>query len=840
MSNSSEKMRVYELAKLLSVSSKELEEYYEKEGIEIKSHMSYVGPYEIRKAKEFFNYTDDSEEQKLPLARVRKRARARVKTPPVKEDTKKEVKNDDDDIKTVKEKKKDVKSAEEKIEKPVKEEHTKTPVDNIKKKQEIVSNKETEEPKEKETAKVVKKGRTEKEEALFQEELLKKKAKKAAKTKIEKEKNWKKKIDWEEVEVVAEKEIEKEKKAPEKEKKKVEPKRRVSWAEVMKKNKSKKSTEKKEKKEKEEKVEKLYLMKGITYKDFAESIGMNIKDLTLLLEKEGIEVEDFDESIEEDYANIIAEEYGKELVLIDNFGDDLLIEEFAKFSKNDFASRPPVVTIMGHVDHGKTSILDYIRKSRITAKEFGGITQHIGAYSVKTDKGEITFIDTPGHEAFTAMRARGANITDIVVLVVAANDSVMPQTIEAINHAKAAGVPIVVAVNKIDIPGAKPDKVKQDLSQYNIIPEEWGGENLFVNCSARTGEGIDELLDMILLQAEMLDLKAIKTAPARGVVIESKSEKGKGNVASVLIKEGTLRVGETFVVGTTWGRTRMIIDSSSKRLKELTPGKAAQITGLEDLPDAGDAFAVIKNEKKARYISEKRKYYEKRKTLVAQKSEFTSLEDLFEQISEGEKTTLNLILKADTRGTLEAIMESINNISVEEVDVSIVHTGIGMVTENDVNLAITSKSIIIAFNVRSDNVARKLAEERGIQIRNYNVIYKLMEDLQLAIEGLLAPEMVENYLGSAEVRQVFRVPKIGTVAGCYVKDGKVIRNGLARLVRDGQYIWEGKLASLQRFKDSVKEVAAGYECGIGLENYNDIKEGDIIETYEIEEHERHL
>ncbi|HMA69262.1 MAG TPA: translation initiation factor IF-2, partial [Candidatus Mcinerneyibacterium sp.] len=678
------------------------------------------------------------------------------------------------------------------------------------------------------------------------EEDLKKKKKKKKGPKPQKEKGWREDYAWvrEQIEGKKKEKVEQTtKRKKDVKEEKIPKKRTVSWSEVMEdtsseKKKSKKKKKKKKKKAKEEKREVLYMMKGLTYEDFAENIGLSTKELVKHLEKEGVEVEDIQNSIEEDYAKILAEDFGKELVFIKKYGEDVIKEEFREYENNEKKARPPVVTVMGHVDHGKTSILDYIRNARVAGSEHGGITQHIGAYSVLTDKGEITFVDTPGHEAFTAMRTRGANITDVVILVVAANDGVMPQTEEAINHAKNAGVPIVVALNKMDLPSANPQKVKQELTKYEIVPEEWGGDHLFVECSAETGDGIKELLDMILLQAEMLDLKSIKDAPARGVVIESQKKKGKGIVASVLVRRGTLKVGDSFVVGNSYGRVRFITNDKGKRVKEIKPGKAGEITGLEEMPLAGDKLSVIKDEKVARKISEKRKYYEKRNKMIEEK-ENVSLEDLFAKL-EGENAELALIVKGDTNGTLEAVKSSIGNIEMEEVDIKIVHSGVGMVTENDINLAITTNAIVVAFNVRIDSNARKIAEKEGIEVRNYNVIYNLLEDIQKAAVGKLEPEKVEVYIGSAEVRQIIKVPDIGNIAGSYVKDGKIIRNGIARLVREGKQIWEGSIDSLKRFKDDVREVKEGYECGIGLEDYNDIKEGDIIETYVIEERERKI
>src|SRR6056297_984533 len=845
-----EKVRVYELAKEIGVSSSKLIEFFQKEDFDISSHMNIVGPYGQRKAKEHFGVEGDKDKKSnKPHARLRKKARVRKKTARDKKKKEKSEEKSEEAAKTKKTEKKE--KTAKKTKKKDKSKNGAPKETKKEKKKSKVKEKDEEKPKEEKEEKeeVSKKEEEEKkirhdEQIKKLEEDLKKKKKKKKGPKPQKEKGWREDY----ARVREQKEGKKKEKVEQTtkrkkdvKKEKIPKKRTVSWSEVMEDTSSEKKKSKKKKKKKkakEEKREVLYMMKGLTYEDFAENIGLSTKELVKHLEKEGVEVEDIQNSIEEDYAKILAEDFGKELVFIKKYGEDVIKEEFREYENSEKKAGPPIVTVMGHVDHGKTSILDYIRNARVAGSEHGGITQHIGAYSVLTDKGEITFVDTPGHEAFTAMRTRGANITDVVILVVAANDGVMPQTEEAINHAKNAGVPIVVALNKMDLPSANPQKVKQELTKYEIVPEEWGGDHLFVECSAETGDGIKELLDMILLQAEMLDLKSIKDAPARGVVIESQKKKGKGVVASVLVRKGTLKVGDSFVVGNSYGRVRFITNDKGKRVKEIKPGKAGEITGLEEMPLAGDKLSVIKDEKVARKISEKRKYYEKRNKMIEEK-ENVSLEDLFAKL-EGENAELALIVKGDTNGTLEAVKSSIGNIEMEEVDIKIVHSGVGMVTENDINLAITTNAIVVAFNVRIDSNARKIAEKEGIEVRNYNVIYNLLEDIQKAAVGKLAPEKVEVYIGSAEVRQIIKVPDIGNIAGSYVKDGKIIRNGIARLVRDGKHIWEGKIDSLKRFKDDVKEVSEGYECGIGLEDYNDIKEGDIIETYVIEERERKI
>lgn len=500
--------------------------------------------------------------------------------------------------------------------------------------------------------------------------------------------------------------------------------------------------------------------------------------------------------------------------------------------------RPPIVTVMGHVDHGKTTLLDYIRKTNVTAREFGGITQHIGASVVEHNGKKIVFLDTPGHEAFTSMRARGAQVTDIVVLIVAADDGVMPQTIEALNHAKAANTPIIVAINKIDKPSAKPDRVKQQLADLGLIPEEWGGDTIMVEISAKTGLNVDQLLEMILLVAEMNELVADYEATPQGVVIEAELDKGKGPVANVIVQQGTLRRGDILLFETTWGRVRAMMDHLGRNVDEVTPSLPAKILGLEDVPQAGERFIKVDDERAAREAVEQ--YMEKKRQQEMQAVKRTSLEELFEQMEKGEKPVVRMILKSDVQGTLEAIKSSLMRLAVEEVGIEVVHEGVGRITESDVMLADASNAIIIGFNVRPDGNAKKLAEQKGIQIRLYRTIYDVIDDVKAAVEGMLAPKLKEQILGEAEVRAVFKVPKVGQIAGCYVREGVIKRNAKARVIRDGVVIWEGSLLSLKRFKDDAREVNAGYECGIGLAGFQDLREGDIIEAFEVVEEKRHL
>ena len=499
--------------------------------------------------------------------------------------------------------------------------------------------------------------------------------------------------------------------------------------------------------------------------------------------------------------------------------------------------RPPVVCVMGHVDHGKTSLLDAIRHSNVTDREAGGITQHIGAYVVEINGEKITFLDTPGHEAFTAMRMRGANSTDIAILVVAADDGVMPQTVEAINHAKAAGVEIIVAINKIDKPGANVERVKQELTEYELIPEDWGGSTVFVPVSAHTKEGIPELLEMILLTAEVMELKANPNRAARGLVIEAELDKGKGSVATVLVQKGTLHVGDAIAAGSAHGRVRAMMDDKGRRVKEAGPSQPVEILGLNDVPNAGEVFVGCESEKEARNFADTFIAQNKVKLLEETKSKM-SLDDLFNQIKEGNLKELNIVVKADVQGSVEAIKQSLLKLSNDEVVVKIIHGGVGAINESDVILASASNAIIIGFNVRPDATAKDIAEREGVDLRLYRVIYNAIEDVEAAMKGMLDPVFEEKTLGHAEVRQTFKASGVGTIAGAYILDGIFERNCTTRLIRDGVVIFDGPLASLKRFKDDVKEVRAGYECGFVFENFNDVKEGDQVEAYKMVEIER--
>ena len=577
----------------------------------------------------------------------------------------------------------------------------------------------------------------------------------------------------------------------------------------------------------------------ITVAGFAEQTKTTVSQIIMTLMKMGV-MANMNQNLDEDTVVLLADEMGIQVVIGNvNKEEDYEVEEgIENFEdkEEDLKPRAPIITVMGHVDHGKTSLLDAIRKTNVTDQESGGITQHIGASEVEHNGQKIVFLDTPGHEAFTAMRARGAHTTDIAVLVVAADDSVKPQTIESISHAKAAGVPVIVAINKIDKPGANPDMVKKDLSDNGILVEDWGGEVISVPVSAKTGEGISTLLEMILLQAEVLELKANPDRLAQGTVLEARLDKAKGPVASLLVLNGTLKSGMSIVAGTCSGKIRLMTGSKGEKLRKAGPATAVEILGLTEVPEAGDVFNGVKSASMAKDIATQRQ--QKLREEIMARNSSTTLEELFDQIQSGEAKELNLIIKADVQGSVGAIVSSLEKLSTDEVKVNVVHTGVGTINESDVMLAGTSGSVIIGFNVRPTAAITTKAEREGIQIRTYNVIYNIIDDVENAMKGLLDPEFKEVVLGSVEIRETFKVPGVGIVGGAYVTDGKVVRNEQIRLVRDGIVIHEGKISSLKRFKDDAREVAQGYECGIGIENYNDLKEGDVIECFTMEEIER--
>ncbi|AAP27679.1 MULTISPECIES: translation initiation factor IF-2 [Bacillus] len=575
---------------------------------------------------------------------------------------------------------------------------------------------------------------------------------------------------------------------------------------------------------------------SLTVGDLAKKLSKEPSEIIKKLFMLGI-MATINQDLDKDTIELIANDYGIEVeeeVIVSETEFETFIDE--QDDEENLKERPAVVTIMGHVDHGKTTLLDSIRNSKVTAGEAGGITQHIGAYQVELNDKKITFLDTPGHAAFTTMRARGAQVTDITIIVVAADDGVMPQTVEAINHAKAAGVPIIVAVNKMDKPAANPDRVMQELTEYELVPEAWGGDTIFVPISAIQGEGIDNLLEMILLISEVEEYKANPNRYATGTVIEAQLDKGKGTIATLLVQNGTLRVGDPIVVGTSFGRVRAMVSDIGRRVKVAGPSTPVEITGLNEVPQAGDRFMAFADEKKARQIGESRA----QEALLAQRGEKSklSLEDLFQQIQEGDVKEINLIVKADVQGSVEAMAASLRKIDVEGVKVKIIHTGVGAITESDIILASASNAIVIGFNVRPDVNAKRTAELENVDIRLHRIIYKVIEEIEAAMQGMLDPEFEEKVIGQAEVRQTFKVTKVGTIAGCYVTDGKITRDSGVRIIRDGVVIFEGQLDTLKRFKDDVKEVAQNYECGITIERYNDLKEGDIIEAYIMEEVKR--
>jgi len=584
-------------------------------------------------------------------------------------------------------------------------------------------------------------------------------------------------------------------------------------------------------------VREVHVPETITVAELAHKMAVKASEVIKQLMKLG-QMVTINQVLDQETAMIVVEEMGHIAHAAKLDDPEALLEEGDQHADAEMLSRAPVVTVMGHVDHGKTSLLDYIRRAKVASGEAGGITQHIGAYHVETPRGMITFLDTPGHEAFTAMRARGAKATDIVILVVAADDGVMPQTKEAIAHAKAAGVPLVVAINKIDKPGANPDRVKTELVAEQVVPEEYGGDSPFIAVSAKTGEGIDTLLENVLLQAEVLELKAPVETPAKGLVIEAKLDKGRGPVATIMVQSGTLKRGDIVLAGSSYGRVRAMLDENGKPIAEAGPSIPVEIQGLTEVPAAGEEAMVLADERKAREIALFRQG--KYRDVKLAKQQAAKLENMFEQMSEGEVKHLALIIKADVQGSQEALVGSMQKLSTSEVRVQVVHAAVGGISESDVNLALASKAVIIGFNVRADASARKLAESSGIDIRYYNIIYDAIDEIKAAMGGMLAPEKREHALGLVEIRQVFMVSKVGAIAGCYVLEGMVKRGAHVRLLRDNVVLWTGELDSLKRFKDDVKEVKSGFECGLSLKNYNDIKEGDQLEVFEVQEVARTL
>ena len=602
-----------------------------------------------------------------------------------------------------------------------------------------------------------------------------------------------------------------------------------------------KRNKRKPKKDEERNKQKIFDLKEITIPE-----NITVKDLAVDLKKTSSEVikklfdlgimATINQTIDFDTAYLVADSFGVTANKKEEVKDEDILFDDSEDKEEDLQPRPPVVVVMGHVDHGKTSLLDAIRKTNVIEGEAGGITQHIGAYKVNVNGREITFLDTPGHEAFTSMRARGAQITDIAILVVAADDGVMPQTVEAINHAKSANIPIIVAINKIDLPGANPDRVKQELMKYDLVPEEWGGDTIYVPISALKHINIDNLLEMVLLEADMLNLRANPNKQSKGAVIEARLDKAQGPVASMLVQRGTLNVGDRIIVGNAIGRIRTMKNDKGKKVKEAGPSTPVEVTGLTEVPEAGDIFYEVKDEKTAKHLIEQRKLASREKSIA--NNDVVTLDNLFEKMESEDLKQLNIIVKTDVQGTAEAMKSSLEKLSNDEVKVKVIHSNAGGVTESDVQLAKAAKAIIIAFNVRPVGAAKQLAEKEGVEIKQYSVIYQALEDVEDAMKGMLAPVYVEKNIGNAEVRQTFRISNVGTIAGCFVLDGKLERNAGVRVIREGVVIHDGKLVSLKRFKDDAKEVSKGFECGIQIQDYNDVKEGDIIEAYIQEEVKR--
>jgi translation initiation factor IF-2 len=578
---------------------------------------------------------------------------------------------------------------------------------------------------------------------------------------------------------------------------------------------------------------------GATVREVAESLGLSAAEVIKALMKEG-EMATLTQTLTDESVEAIAKEFDRQIEIVTAAEEEVEEPEADQDEEKDLADRPPVITVMGHVDHGKTSLLDAIRQTQVAAGEAGGITQHIGAYQVQHDGKTLTFLDTPGHEAFTAMRARGAKVTDVAVIVVAADDGVMPQTVEAIDHARAADVPILVAVNKIDKEGADPNRVRTELAQQDLNPEEWGGDTVYADVSAKTKDGLDNLLEMILLVTDLEELGANPNAPASGAVVEAELDPGRGPVTGVLVQRGTLHVGDAVVAGPVWGKVRAMLDDKGERVEEATPGTPVEILGFDGVSEAGEHVQVVENERKARQLAQERETRLKTEQLARRQARKVTLEEVFQRASEGQLNELNIVLKADVSGSLEALEDEIAKLPQEQVPVNVIHAQTGGINESDVMLAAASDAVIIGFNVRPLADARRAADEEGIDIRTYTVIYKVTEDLRAAMEGLLEPEEVEETVGQAEVKQTFKASRVGTIAGCLVTDGKVTRSAGVRLVRDGTIVWSGKVGSLRRFKDDVAEVDEGQECGIVLDGFADIKEGDVLEFFETRQVEKTL
>lgn len=827
-----DKVRVHEIASELGLKSKEVIEKALEIGIKAKAPSSGVSLEDAQKLMDYIMSGASSKKEKKEESKIKKI-----------EEKEKEKKEEKKEVEKTKPKKRVRKKESEPAKEEKNEQERLAPKPTKRRGLVIVKKKRPpkslEEERPKEEAKEEKKEQEEKKEELpkvkahKKEKKIVKPVKRESGKKIEVERDLgSASVDFEEEQVVLPDFTEEIQKTEEVEKKPVKKEIKAARPSIVQEQRSlsrgKKKKRPKKQPEKKE-VKEVIVPENIRVYEFADKIGKNVGEVIKVLFGLGMMVTKND-FLDKDTLEILGEEFSID-IKTKNIEEELdYVKAYDAKEDDYFEERPPVITVMGHVDHGKTSLLDKIRSTRVTAREAGGITQHIGAYVVEKDGKKITFIDTPGHEAFTEMRARGASVTDIAIIVVAADDGVKPQTVEAINHAKNADVPMIVAINKIDKPDANPDLVKSQLSELGIAPVDWGGEYEFVEVSALTGQGIDDLLETILLQSEILELKANPRREAKAVVIESSLEKGRGPVATVIVKNGTLHQGDSVVCGIAYGRVRGLINDLGKNIKEVGPGEPAEVVGLDKVPNAGDVMVAVEDDKTAREYAEKIAELERQKELS--KSTKVTLEELSQLVKEGEIKKLPVIIKADTQGSLEAIKASLEKLKNEEVKIDIIHSGVGAITESDVTLADAGDNVIIlGFNVRPTGSVKTKAKQLGIQIKTYSIIYDLIDDVKALLSGLLSPIVKEEAIGQAEVRETFNVPKVGTVAGCMVTDGKIERNAKARVIRDGVVVYDTKIASLKRFKDDVKEVSKGYECGIMLENYNDVKVGDFIEAY---------
>ncbi|MDL1969525.1 MAG: translation initiation factor IF-2 [Candidatus Desulfofervidaceae bacterium] len=818
------KVKVFQLAKELNLSSKELLYYLEEFGIIVKSHMSVLADDEVDRVKQAF--AEKKAEVKKKKVIVRKKTQPSAISAPTSEEIQETPSKVTSEVQHKKEKVEIAKPEEilepTVVEKP-KEEVSEKQISKLEVQVTPEEPEKIEEPKGKEVEEEKpkkKKKKAKEKEILDIDEVRKRKKPSTAKKRhrhivIEmfEEEPPLKKIPEPEVAKPVKPVAKKEKRPKEKEKKTTAPRPVTAPTKAIKRR--------------------VEIGESITVAELAKAMGVKASEVIKKLIGLGV-MATINQPLDYDTAALVASEFDYEVRKVGFVEEDVLKPIPDK--PEDLKPRPPVVTVMGHVDHGKTSLLDAIRHTNVIATEAGGITQHIGAYYVTLDKGDVVFLDTPGHEAFTAMRARGAQVTDVVILIVAADDGVMDQTREAINHAKEAGVPIVVAINKVDKPNANPERVKRQLAELGLVPEEWGGETLFAEISAKKRIGIEDLLELVLLQAEMLELKANPNKPARGVVVEARLDKGRGPVATVLIKEGTLKVGDHFVCGLHYGKVRAMFNDRGEPISEAGPSMPVEIQGISGVPEAGDRFVVVESEKVAKEVSQYRQQKQREAALIKMKG--VSLENLYEKFKEGEVKELKIIVKADVQGSVEALKESLSKLSTDEIKINVIHASTGAITESDILLASASHAIVIGFNMRPTAKVMDLAQKEKVDVRYYNVIYRLLNDIKDAMSGMLEPEYKEKVIGEAEIRQIFKVPKVGMVAGCYVTNGKIERGANVRVLRDGVVVYDGKLASLKRFKEDVKEVAAGYECGMGFENFQDIKVGDTVEAYIVEEVKR--